>query len=119
MTHPVEVVVSCCGNGVPIDAELVGIITALWPNGVHTTDCCQDRGDNGTDATIVCPGLDDADRFVGLVRRGYHALHAGNPRYCVQRRFQWWQWWFGGLGRRSPIVAGTTCHRHHPSGRAR
>jgi hypothetical protein len=104
MTHPAEALVSCCGDRVPIDVELVGIISALWAGGVHTTHCCQDHNDDGTDATIGFPGLADADRFLGLVRHGNHTLHAGKRFHHTQRRFVWWQWWFGRLDEDLPLA---------------
>jgi hypothetical protein len=66
--HPTTELLTCCGHAMPIDDEMVPLVTALWRAGLHTQSCCQ--GDDDDHAYLSFPDVLEADRFAQLVMHG-------------------------------------------------
>src|SRR5262245_50017318 len=108
MRHPTTTLISCDGEPVGVDVDMVPVITALWRRGVQTCNgCCQGEPD-GT-SYVMFPDIGEADKFSALVMDGGAApnLVAGGGQWTDDGDYveSTWQWQLGGGGGvRFPLI---------------
>jgi hypothetical protein len=106
-THRTTIVITPAGEAVPIDDDMVSLISLLWAHGVRTVACCQ--GDPKREGpTIVFPSAADLEAALAVLydlspeelRPAVALRHSAEERWRVDA---WAKLWWAGS--RTPTVA--------------